>query len=361
MPLSSRVRSPATRHRPPAAGEQLGAHQHLAAAGGRGDAGGPGDGRAEVVAVARRSPRRRGARCARSARSRARRDVARGPAGSRRRTRCRRRAAPKATKNPSPPCFTSSPRHRANSARKVRSCQRSSCSQASSPIASASRVDSTMSEKRKVRTARAAGSGRGGAMSRSTAAPISSAGAGGGLDLEAGAGVVAVGRQRPSQPHARLGGFVGGVDLAPGADALLQRGDGRLGVAAVERQLAARHRGRGRRSGRAEPSRQLLELGDALAGRRLVTDRQARGHVHRQHEDPALPREEARVGQRTRLRLRTARLRVALAPAASGPAPAGRRHRRRRPGRAPPRRRPGRRDGPGSPPARCSPSRRCSG
>ena len=299
MPLSSRVRSPATGTGRPQRRDQVGAHQHLATTGRRGDAGGPGDGGAEVVTLARGRPRRRGARCARWARSRARRDVGRGPAGSPPRTRCRRRAAPKATKNPSPPCFTSSPRQRANSARRVRSCQRSSCSQTSSPIASASRVDSTMSEKRKVRTG-----SRGRLVARRSDVEVDHrtdllCRTGGGLDLEASAGLVAICHQRAGQPHARLGGFVGSVDLAPRADAFLQRADGCRGVATVEGQLATRHRGGRGRSGRAEPSRQLLELGDALAGRRLIADRQARGHVHRQHEDPALPRQEPRVGQGT--------------------------------------------------------------
>ena len=267
MPLSSRVRSPATGTARSQRREQVGAHQHLAATGRRGDAGGPGDGRAEVVAVARASPRRRGARCARWERSRARRDVERGPAGSRPRTRCRRRAGrrPRRTR-----------RRRASPPRRaIVRTRRAGCGRASAAAAPRRRRPSPRPAGSTPRCRRTGtcggfaspGSGRGGAMSRSTAAPISSTGASGGLDLEAGAGVVAVGRQRPGQPHARLGGFVGGVDLAPGADALLQRGDRRLGVAAVERQLATRHRGRGRRSGRAEPSSQLLELGDALAGR----------------------------------------------------------------------------------------------
>ena len=150
-----------------------------------------------------------------------------------------------------------------------------------------------------MRTARAAGLGRGGAMSRSTAAPISSADAGGGLDLEAGAGVVAVGRQRPGEQHARLGGFVGGVDLAPGADALLQRRRSpprcRRGGAPARR--APRRPPRPARACRTVAPAPRARRRSRLAACSSPTARHAL-HVHRQHEDPALPREEARVGQR---------------------------------------------------------------
>ena len=135
-------------------------------------------------------------------------------------------------------------------------------------------------------------------MSRSTATPNSSTRRAAALSSRRAPGVVSVGGQGPSEQHPRLSGFVRGVDLAPGADALPQRGDGLLGVAAVERQLPACDCGRGRRSRGAEPSGQLLQLGDALGRRLLVTHRQARRDVHREQEDAALSSEEARVGER---------------------------------------------------------------
>ena len=55
-----------------------------------------------------------------------------------------------ATKNPSPVELTTSPPWSTNSARKVSSCHRRRCSQASSPMASARMVEATMSVKRKV-------------------------------------------------------------------------------------------------------------------------------------------------------------------------------------------------------------------
>ena len=151
-----------------------------------------------------------------------------------------------------------------------------------------------------------------------------------GLDLEACPGVVAVGGQGPSEPDPCLGGFVRSVDLAPGADALPERGDGLLGVTAIERQLATRHRGCGRRPGRPEPARELLELGDAGVRRGLVADRQARSHVHREHEHPPFPSEHAPVGEGPGEAPHCRRARRP-APTASGLAPAGRRHRTPRP------------------------------
>ena len=184
--------------------------------------------------------------------------------------------------------------------------------------------------------------------------------AGGGLELEARARVVSVGGQGPREQHARLSGFVWGVDFAPGADPLPQGGDRFLGVAAMERQMPARDCRRGRRSRGAEPSGQVLQLGEALGRRLLVAHRHARRDVHGEEEDAALSSEEAGVLERAAeaahrrpgIALRQQQAtppRLAVVAQSDGLR------------RVPLRRRPGRRDAPGSRPARCTPSPRCTG
>ncbi len=184
--------------------------------------------------------------------------------------------------------------------------------------------------------------------------------AGGCLELEASAGVVPVGRQGPGEQDARLGGFVGGVDLAPGANALLQRGDRTFGVAAMERQLSTRHGDCCRRSGCAQPSSQLLELGGALAGRLVIAHCEARADEHREQEDPSLSRKDALVGERPGEAAHRSPG-VALCQQQASPPGLAVVTERKPLARVPPRRQPGRRDGPGCPPARCNPRLRCSG
>jgi hypothetical protein len=102
-----------------------------------------------------------------------------------------------------------------------------------------------------------------------------------GHELESRARFVSVGVQGPGEQHPRLSGFVWGLDFAPNADPLLKGGDRLLDVAAMERQLSARDCCRGRRSRGAEPSRQLLQLRDALGRRLLITHRHTRRDVDR--------------------------------------------------------------------------------
>ena len=59
--------------------------------------------------------------------------------------------------------------------------------------------------------------------------------------------------------------------------------------------MPARDCRRGRRSRGAEPSGQVLQLGDALGRAALVAHRHARRDVHREEEDAALASEEAGV------------------------------------------------------------------
>ena len=135
-------------------------------------------------------------------------------------------------------------------------------------------------------------------MSRSTATPNSSTRRAAALSSRrAPASSPSAVRARASSTP-RLRSFVRRLDLAPDADPLPQGGDRLLGVAAMERQMPARDGRRGRRPGGAEPSGQLLQLGDALGRRLLVAHRQARRDVHGEEEDPALPSEEARVRER---------------------------------------------------------------
>ena len=150
---------------------------------------------------------------------------------------------------------------------------------------------------------------------------------GGGLDLEASAGLVAICHQRAGQPHARLGGFVGSVDLAPGADAFLQRADGCRGVATVEGQLATR------RPRRPRPDRACRTVAPAPRARRRSRwppahrrppGTRSRAPAARRPGAPA-PGTPGRPGHGRGSALRPARR---PAPGAGGPARAGRRHRR---------------------------------
>ena len=363
MPLSSSVRSLATGTGPLAAGDQLGAHQDLAGAGGRGDASGAGDGRAEVVAVA----------CGRLAgvepdAHRRREAVLGAMAGQGPLDRGGARDAvvglSEDHEEPVAPVLDLLALSTART-RPAR-CGRASAAAAprrASPIGLGQprRLHDVGEHERAERVRGRLRRRVEAAMSRSTAAPISST-----VRAAASSSRRAPRRRRRPPGPGRAG-------RAPGRPRRGRRPRTRCGRPPAATAIAPsvsprwrassprRDRRRGRRSGRAQPPSEVLELGDALGRRLLVAHREARGDVHREHEDPTLACEEALIRRAPALRLRTAARASPLGEQQPSPSRAGRHHRSATACAAPPRHRSGRRDGPGSRPARCSPRRRCSG
>ncbi len=185
--------------------------------------------------------------------------------------------------------------------RNARSCHSSRNCQASSPIASTSDVEPTMSvnmNARLVREVEAAGARIARRCAASSPAPSRSYIARAASRSVRAPDVSPATLERGRERRVRAGGLVRGVDLRPSRDASPELHDGLVEIVFEQRGLAPRDREARDHRRRRVRDGELVELGHEAAREVELADRRRDGDRGRQQEGSRLPHERALVARR---------------------------------------------------------------